>query len=386
MLSSPHRIYFKGLNELRALAALGVIWHHIELYKNRDGIPSLFQTFLHGLISGLGHNGVNLFFVLSGFLITFLLLVENEKSGTVDVKKFYIRRILRIWPLYYLIILFSLFLIPVFANNFEIFKTGTYFYSLIQQLPDHFNAKLLLFLLVLPNVVLLLGFNVAGASQAWSIGIEEQFYYLWPWVMRKFQKRTIILISLIWPLKLLIVWAAQAAGALWHIHGLNFFSRWLVNFQIELMSLGGLGAILFHYYRKNMISFLSDFRVKAGMLTALAVLLNVHFYQSHFILGIIFCLLIISTTIDGGINIKNMVLNHLGKISYGLYMYHPAVMFFMFPLVHALGISNIILFNLLVYASVIFTTILVSHLSFRYFESYFTNLKERFAIVKNSSA
>ncbi|MCX6276429.1 MAG: acyltransferase [Bacteroidetes bacterium] len=174
MLPAQNRLYFKGLNELRALAALGVIWHHIELYKNRDGIPSLFDTHLRRLISGLGHNGVSLFFVLSGFLITYLLLVENEKSGTVHVKNFYIRRVLRIWPLYYLVIFVSLFLVPAIAGSFEIFRDGTYYYSIIQHSPDHFSLKLILFLFILPNFVMLMGFKpVVGASQSWSIGVEE---------------------------------------------------------------------------------------------------------------------------------------------------------------------------------------------------------------------
>ena len=387
MLSATDRIYFKGLNELRAFAALGVIWHHIELYKYRDGIQSLYHTHFRGLISGLGHNGVNLFFVLSGFLITYLLLIENERSGTVHVRNFYIRRILRIWPLYYLIVLFSLFVIPLIANAFEIFKSETHYYSLIQALPDHFATKLALLLFILPNFVLLLKFKpIVGASQSWSIGVEEQFYYLWPWVMRKFQKRTIILICLIWPLKLLLVWATHFGGTIWQLPVLKFFSKWLVNFQIELMSLGGLGAILLHIYRYKMMAFLQDFRIKLIILAGIAIFLNLHFYQSHFVLGFFFCLLILSTTISGGINVNNAMLSYLGKISYGLYMYHPIVMFLIFPQIHRLGISNIYFYNILVYVSVLLMTVLVSHLSFRYFENYFTNLKDKFAIVKSTSS
>lgn len=84
-------------------------------------------------------------------------------------------------------------------------------------------------------------------------------------------------------------------------------------------------------------------------------------------------------------NVNNSFLNYLGKISYGLYMYHPLVMFVAFPVIHMLGISNIILYNLIVYTSVLAMTVLVSHLSFHYFESYFTNLKDKFAIVKSTS-
>ena len=62
------KIYFKGLSELRAIAALFVIFHHIELYKHRDGLLSLYDSFLNYFISHLGKNGVYIFFVLSGLL------------------------------------------------------------------------------------------------------------------------------------------------------------------------------------------------------------------------------------------------------------------------------------------------------------------------------
>src|SRR5690606_26003266 len=76
--------FFSGLNELRAVAAFGVVVHHIEAYKKRDGIESLFDGALKPFVSLLGKNGVYLFFVLSGFLITYLLLVEINENSKVD--------------------------------------------------------------------------------------------------------------------------------------------------------------------------------------------------------------------------------------------------------------------------------------------------------------
>jgi peptidoglycan/LPS O-acetylase OafA/YrhL len=96
-----NKIYFKGLNEIRAIAALAVLFHHVELYKYRGNIFSLYNTPLNPFIKSLGKNGVYLFFVLSGFLITYLLLTEKSVFNKIDIKKFYIRRMLRIWPLYY---------------------------------------------------------------------------------------------------------------------------------------------------------------------------------------------------------------------------------------------------------------------------------------------
>mgnify|MGYP000751166612 CR=1 FL=1 len=103
MAQAASPIYFKGFNGVRFIAASAVIVHHIEEYKavylfGRDDLwarPFVYQ---------LGRLGVALFFVLSGFLITYLLLAEKQKTGTIAIRKFYIRRVLRIWPLYFLIV------------------------------------------------------------------------------------------------------------------------------------------------------------------------------------------------------------------------------------------------------------------------------------------
>jgi peptidoglycan/LPS O-acetylase OafA/YrhL len=85
------KVFFKGLNELRCVAALTVVFHHIELFKYRDSKPSLFSTSLEYLIAHIGKNGVYLFFVLSGFLITYLLLQEKQKNKTINLLKFYLQ-------------------------------------------------------------------------------------------------------------------------------------------------------------------------------------------------------------------------------------------------------------------------------------------------------
>src|SRR5688572_30760956 len=94
------KVFFKGLNGLRFFAALAVIITHVELMKGVFGLPSYWQE---PFFFDLGGLGVYFFFVLSGFLITYLLLVERRQIGRISIKKFYVRRILRIWPLYYFI-------------------------------------------------------------------------------------------------------------------------------------------------------------------------------------------------------------------------------------------------------------------------------------------
>src|SRR5262245_59932952 len=100
--SDTDRVYFPNLNGLRFIAALAVIIHHIEQQKADFCLPNSFGA---APIQLFGELGVVLFFVLSGFLLTYLLLEEEKTTATIGIRNFYIRRILRIWPLYFLIII-----------------------------------------------------------------------------------------------------------------------------------------------------------------------------------------------------------------------------------------------------------------------------------------
>src|SRR5688572_14220839 len=103
------RVYFKNLNALRFFAATAVIFHHVEQYKFLSGYLNAWGN---TAIDALGHKAVSFFFVLSGFLISYLLFEEDKRKGEINVKHFYVRRILRIWPLYFLIVSICLFVLP----------------------------------------------------------------------------------------------------------------------------------------------------------------------------------------------------------------------------------------------------------------------------------
>src|SRR5689334_17749998 len=120
-------IHLPGLNGLRAIAALGVVISHITLalsYFNLD--PTIFGTDKDGHPIGLllAGFGVSIFFALSGFLITYLLLREKEVAP-ISVRKFYVRRALRIWPLYYLYLAITLL---VAAKSGEVYKHSSILY------------------------------------------------------------------------------------------------------------------------------------------------------------------------------------------------------------------------------------------------------------------
>src|SRR5579863_968679 len=100
MTEANSPLYFKGLNGVRAIAALIVLVCHIDQFSRLFNVQKI-GFYEHGMAS----YAVDMFFVLSGYLITYLLFAEKEKTGTIRLKKFYLRRILRIWPLYYLTVI-----------------------------------------------------------------------------------------------------------------------------------------------------------------------------------------------------------------------------------------------------------------------------------------
>ena len=160
------KIFFPNLDGLRFLSFFSVFFFHIwvlmfDRYRLSGPTPWVVKFLFQN-----GEIGVNFFFVLSGFLITYLLIQEKKITGKIHVANFYIRRILRIWPLFYVCILFGLVLYPllkkviggelfvvahpwtyfVFLNNFDFLKNGA------------------------PAII----------SVLWSVAIEEQFYLVWP--------------------------------------------------------------------------------------------------------------------------------------------------------------------------------------------------------------
>ena len=191
-----NRIYFPGLDGLRALAiALVYLFHDRDLNLLDQlvqlasvplallldpllrllGLPEVSFR-LRGWVSPLRENGwigVQLFFVLSGFLITTLLLRERERFGRVDLRAFWIQRALRIWPLYYLVILICFGLTPL-ARTMVGWSPGPW----RQTIADHLPA----FLVFLGNWSLVLGGPVPSDSilVLWSVCVEEQFYLFVP--------------------------------------------------------------------------------------------------------------------------------------------------------------------------------------------------------------
>jgi peptidoglycan/LPS O-acetylase OafA/YrhL len=380
-----NKIFFKGLNELRALAALSVILYHIELFKNEDHISSLVDSiYFSYFIKRLGINGVYLFFVLSGFLITYLLLVEKERLKTILFKKFYLRRIYRIWPLYYLIVFIGFIIVPFLASNFRIFENTHYFYGLISSSENYSLKSLLLYLFFMPNVVLgYFNIIIVGSSQAWSVGVEEQFYILWPLLVFAFARKRTLYIFLFLLTFFIISNLLFNYFTLLNIIEIiiSYINRIITIIPFEFMTVGAIGGYIFLYHRDT-ITFFTKFKVLYFLL--ITTILSLMFfpiilpYFQSIIISILFLGLILITINDqNNFVLRNKQLSYIGKISYGIYMYHPFIMFLVFPFINSYFpfTYNSLLYNFSIYFFILSLTILLSHLSYKYFESIFINIK-----------
>lgn len=382
-------IHFPWLTEMRFFTAFAVLIHHIETTRNVMGLGPYPQ----GVMQVIGPNGVRVFFVLSGFLITHLLLSEVQRTGTVAIKKFYIRRALRIWPLYYALLAVSFFIPTAF---FVVKADSQMTLWATAQLQD-FWPKITLFCCMLPNLAIFLYQPVAGFAQAWSIGVEEQFYFVWPVLMKRFAKRPLtallgVLVTKIALFEILlcllktrrITMAADLRVALGHLF--NFVN----SCQIEAMVIGGLAAYLF----LTKPQFVQAIVRKKSFVALLAVALcwaNSAFFTmpQHLIpVDLIFAAFIVwltNQTIKPPVALRG-VLTYLGKISYGIYMLHPLAIYLSYKIVCSTAIdTTTVAFTVAVWSASIITSMAFAMGSFELYEKRFLKLKSHYAVVASSA-
>lgn len=367
------KIYFPNLNGLRCIAALLVLVHHIEQLKSLFRLPNYYEKY--DAVKQLGTLGVNLFFVLSGFLITYLLLEEEHLNKTISIGKFYVRRILRIWPLYFLIIFLafgvlphiSFFSLPDFSN---------------ESLYSNIALKLILYGMLFPNIAQALFGIIPYASHTWSIGTEEQFYLLWPLLLKSVKKYRVFLMLSVVVAYIIIAFFLQSSLSVNVPFRSVLYGFWRT-FNIDCMAVGGLFAILL--FRQH--SFLSFLLKRFIFYPALAIILNLLFgvlYIKYFqqeIYAALFGIIILN--LAAGSNYKtaleNPVLVYLGKISYGLYMFHPIAIALAIGICKAANSFS----DWLIYPLSFTFTFLMAWISFHYFESYFLAFKNKFSSNKN---
>lgn len=366
------RIFFPNLDGLRFYSYAAVFFFHVWLlYFDRYGIEGITSDIVAFLFKN-GEVGVNFFFVLSGFLITYLLIEEKRFTGRIHVINFYIRRILRIWPLFYSVVVFGLVVYPqlkVFlgGEEFKVMQPWTY-------------------LVFLNNFDFIKNGAPAVISILWSVAIEEQFYLCWP-----------LILSIV-PLRYSKwVFYTIIAGSLvfraFHIDE----ERVLLFHTLAVigdMALGGLLAYkcIFSKRFKQWIEDLPGWLIGVVYALTLGLVLFRHeLFQGSLLIIERLCF----AALFGMIILEQNFSKHslwklsstpritkLGIYTYGLYCIHVTAMTITEMGLGYIGINlKNPLWILLAGAIAFFLTILLAYFSYHFFEKKFLKLKDRFAFI-----
>lgn len=356
------KIYFPALEGMRGVAISLVVLYHCFSFTG------LFR---------FGWIGVDMFFVLSGFLITRILL--NTVNAPNYLQNFYVRRILRIFPLYYAVLVILFFVLPVLVN-----APYNFLYYLSNQ---HY------FWLYIQNWLLIVNPGDKLLNHFWSLALEEQYYLVWPLIVLFIKDKKKIAVSLVVTLIILNIFRIF----LWQLHIPGFPYTSLFKFtRIDGLCVGSLLATLYTSgaglnKKRNITVFfliivlfnISIFLIKRYINPATP------YYSSAGYTTIAFfsALLVIQCLVPDSIVYKIFafpILKFLGRISYGLYIFHWIVYHLLSGQLskyiadhfHILQPGS----DLLASFICVFISVVISIFSYQYFEKYFLHLKEKLTV------
>ncbi len=347
------------LDVLRLVAFAMVFAHHwlphdASAYPN---VPALLATTLASSAYGFGR-GVDLFFVLSAYLITELLVREIRQRGDLNIKAFLARRALRIWPLYFFLIALCVRPIPFLHH---------------ESLSDYHLMGMLFF--VGNWTTAFYGYPWSAAAVLWSVSIEEQFYVCWPFLVRRVTRTQLaqIIVAMIVVAALTRVYLAAVNArdpSIW----VNSFAR------LDLFAAGASLSLLL----EGRVPTLSKGRRISLMLSGMGVLVFLGYLRIDDGWGSVLgysvaaaaCTLIVFGTLGsaraGGSPLA--ILRYFGRISYGLYMFHALALHWIAEHFGAHG-------TLLQGASAMLLTACLASASHRVIERPFLSLKHRFTVI-----
>lgn len=369
--------YRPELDVLRFGAFLLVFVSHL-LPRDQPSLAVLLKpeaADLAALVINIAAFGLPLFFFLSAFLITELLIRETEQTGKIDIRRFYIRRCLRIWPLYY----FALAIGVIYEVN-AAWTGGSAHWTMLA-----------MYALFIGNWYF--GFESAQwpnnpMTPLWSISVEEQFYVLWPLLIKAFGSRSIVLLSAGMFLAALI--AEAVLGATHADKDTAVWTNTFVNFQF--FAYGSLFSIFVRKRGKLRIGPLGRFGLLSLGLIAWGLANAVFRVKAlepadsvvSLILGFILvgfgCASHTLAVLDAEVRLPRLV--HLGQISYGLYVFHLSSILLsgiMLRRIFNLHHEPIIIAPKILVA--LYLCIVLAELSYRYIETPFLKLKQRYTLV-----
>ncbi len=368
--------YFENLDGLRFFCFLSVFLFH-SFHSDDAGIKaSPLYHFFKVILFGNGFLGVNFFFVLSGFLITYLLIKEKKANTNIQIVRFWIRRILRIWPLYFACVLYGFVIFPytkMLAGAVPNETANIWYYLGFISNFDYIHKGL-------PDAT--------GLGVLWSVSIEEQFYLVWPIILSFFAVKKFWIPLLLILTGSLVFRALNDVPILHEMHTLSCIGD---------MALGGMGAwlILESGYFKTKIEVLP----KWFIITIYIAFAFVFLYRDEFLLSS-YWLRIFERLIISGIMLmiileqcfaKNSfykmssfkISSRLGLVTYGLYCIHFIIISIIVGITKKLGINRQVWQVVFMEPAIsLLITIPVCLLSYHYFEKPFLKLKEKFSFKK----
>ena len=346
-----------SLDGLRAISIILVIISHF-----------LFEQAIYINKWKPGPTGVEIFFVISGFLITTLLINEKNKNGTINLKLFYLRRAFRILPLVFLFTLCLIILNAIFAMNIKFSSFITIFF--VKNLEQLFTGN-----------------SDWYTGHFWTLAVEEQFYLLFPFLIYKFNIKTYskILVYLILFLPVLNYLVNNRIGV---FHGNNFIFK-ICFILIKLFGsgtvsilIGSLCSVLYNRFRPQ-LEFLFKFNYLGFVLFLVAISLRLPFVSDNFNLvfvNVVFDFLI-GAMIISNLNLSsffahflnNRIVMKIGVLSYSLYVWQQLFTNKQ-PWAQLHPLFSSVLFNLM-------SLLIVAYLSYEFFEKKFLILKQRFNVI-----
>jgi peptidoglycan/LPS O-acetylase OafA/YrhL len=390
---SDQRFYLPQLDGVRFLAFFLVFLHHLGPGDVFRAWSRPFSTFLKQLHL-VGWIGVDVFLTLSGFLIALLLLRELDTTGSIRIRQFYARRILRLWPLYYLVLVLGFFVMPMALNMAwtpahttllaeQLFPYATLFSNVSSaMLPGSFGPM-----------------SPAGDSLGplWTIALEEQFYLVFPLIV--LAAGPVIKLRAVLGCALVVIAFTTATRYYLVANSLPYPIVWLSTAtHLDPIVLGIVGAVIWHRHRENVLRlrlFGADLLLAVGVfwlvMTSPHVAKTLHHSWQILAAGLSALLLI-------GAVLRYRPLAAifgwrpvawLGRISYGLYMFH-----ILGRQVYQFWIAPHLPLDLLQgpfrwladFSLVLLATVVLATVSYYGYERYFLRLKERFTVVRSRPA
>lgn len=365
--------YFKNLTGLRFIASYTILIYHLQYLLEKNNQYNFKHTSFFE--KPAGQLPVELFYVLSGFLITYLLLKEYKDTNTVNIRLFYIKRILRIWPPYYIVVILHLFIIPLILNKFNIKYDNALPYE-----------TFFWYVLMLPNVVPYFYWkNILQIT--WSIGVEEQFYLTWAPILKKYKKHFWSIVAVFFFVRYLILPSIKWDFFLTEKILFSFLA-FADTLWFECMIVGCIGAYLFfNYGHTQYLKYFTNNKTQILCIILIAVfcLSNTYinsFWDNRLIHSIVFVIFIVNLTANDYsiINLENPVIKKLGEVSYGLYLYHTTVInifILLMPKVFKTPLNPFV-FQLVAVGFVTVVSIILALLSYKYIEKPILRLRVRF--------